>query len=363
MSSRNKGKFLEEIIYKIYRKDGVIVKKNALLTPVFTRIKSRKKREIDILLVNKVANIEVKIAIECKNEKKPIGTPQIDAFIGKLCDVGIPAQLGIYISASGYTKGAIDRARVAGIKTLVFKEITGENLNDILNEAIQSVIYLLLDVKSISIINNVQNPADDIHFFYDEKGNICGTTTDLVWVNWKKGHIPEKIGHHQIELIIPDKWNQIIKGKIEPILSAEAEVIVYGLLIMMPGTVSDYALLEQDTNEINRRFVEASFDSSQGGYAIKVFDSEDLLKERLQKYRIKISFGRKKLPRIKFGAIYWPPSLHTINQLSKLSQLAQSGEVIDPRQYRLEDIEGSDISAIWEPIYSRYLELFNKKCN
>ncbi len=222
--SRNKGKFLEEIIYKIYRKDGVIVKKNALLTPVFTRIKSRKKREIDILLINKIADIEVKIAIECKNEKKLIGTPQIDAFIGKLYDVGIPAQLGIYISTSGYTKGAIDRAGVAGIRTLIFKEITGESLNKTLNEAIQSLIYLLLDVKSISIINNVQDPSNDIYFFYDDNGKICGTTTDLVWVNWRNGNIPEKIGHHQIELKIPEKWNQILKGEIEPVISANAEV-------------------------------------------------------------------------------------------------------------------------------------------
>ena len=275
--------------------------------------------------------------------------------------MGIPTQLGIYISRSGYTKGAIDRAQVAGIKPLVFRDIADEKLNAVLNEAIQSVVYLLLDVKSISIINNVQDPADDIYFFYDDNGKICGTTTDLVWLNWKNGHMPEKIGQHKIELKVPERWNQIIKDKIEPIMSAEAEVIVYGLLIMISGTVSDYTLLDHDTDEINRRFMEASFDTSKGDYSVEVFDSEDSLKEKIQRYKISISLGREKLPRIKFGAIYWPPSLHTISQLSKLSHIVRDGKIIDPSQFTLENIEGSSLDAIWEPIYSKYLEFFKKE--
>jgi len=62
-----------------------------------------KKREIDVLLTRDVAGYLVRLAIECKNEGKPIGAKEIDAFIGKLQYVGIPVQHGIFVSASGYT--------------------------------------------------------------------------------------------------------------------------------------------------------------------------------------------------------------------------------------------------------------------
>ncbi len=106
--------------------------------------------------------------------------------------------------------------------------------------------------------------------------------------------------------------------------------------------------------------MEVSFDSEKDVYSVEAFDSEESLNERVQKCRINVSLGREKLPRIKFGAIYWPPSLHTISQLSRLSQIVKDGKTIHPNQLRLENIEGSSLDAIWEPIYSQYLEFFQK---
>jgi Restriction endonuclease len=62
-----------------------------------------RKREIDVLLTRSIAGIPVSIAIECKNEAKKIGSPKIDAFVGKPQHVGIPPQFGIYVSTSDYT--------------------------------------------------------------------------------------------------------------------------------------------------------------------------------------------------------------------------------------------------------------------
>jgi hypothetical protein len=357
MSKPNKGKLLEKIIFDIYKRDGVVVKQNAFLPPI-NPLKCKRNREIDILILNKLAGIDVKIAIESKNEKKKIGVPKIDSFIGKLIDVGIPPQQGIFISASGYTKDALDRAAVAGIKTLSFKDISSNTLNAIINQAIQSITYLMLDVKSISIVNNVADPGDDIKFFYDDNGNICGTIADLAWLNWKKGIIPAKIGHHKIDLKIPAEWNQRIQGHIEPIISADAEVVVYGLLVVIPGQHEEYALVDPG-NFINRQFVNVKFDTDQQIYPVEAYDNEDRLRETLAKYRFRVSLKGIKLPRIKYGEMYWPPSLKTIAALSKLVK----NNEIDFTQFKLENIEGSSIEAFWEPAYSRYIELFNEQYN
>ena len=84
---------------------------------------SKRTREIDVLLTADIVSYPVRIPIECKNEKSPIGTPKIDAFVGKLADVGIANQHGIYVSTNGYTKSAIERALAAGIKPLVLSGI------------------------------------------------------------------------------------------------------------------------------------------------------------------------------------------------------------------------------------------------
>ncbi len=118
--SATKGKLVEEIVQKMHDSPNVKVERRVFLDSVG----GSGKREIDILLTSSVAGYPVRLAIECKNEKTPIGSPKIDAFVGKLQDVGIPSQLGIYVSASGYTGGAIERARKAGIKTLVLTGLT-----------------------------------------------------------------------------------------------------------------------------------------------------------------------------------------------------------------------------------------------
>ncbi len=83
---------------------GVTVERNRRLPPASGL---GGKREIDVLITAIVAGYPVQMAVECKNEAEAIGSPKIDAFIGKLQHVGIPPQQGIYISANGYTTGAI----------------------------------------------------------------------------------------------------------------------------------------------------------------------------------------------------------------------------------------------------------------
>src|SRR5438309_1218933 len=79
-STVSKGKVVERIAALMHDQPGVTVERNRRLPPVSGR---GIKREIDVLLTAKVAGYPVQMAIECKNEATAIGSPMIDAFVGK----------------------------------------------------------------------------------------------------------------------------------------------------------------------------------------------------------------------------------------------------------------------------------------
>jgi predicted helicase len=113
LSSIDKGKIVERIVALMhkYPDTSVKVEQNVRLPSLLS--KAGGKREIDVLLTRDIAGHSVQIAIECKNEQRPIDAPAIDAFSKKLQRVGVP--YGIYVSASGYTSEAIENAAADGI--------------------------------------------------------------------------------------------------------------------------------------------------------------------------------------------------------------------------------------------------------
>lgn len=118
--SMTKGRLVEELVEKMHVNSNVRVQRRALLDPVG----GSRKREIYVLLTRSVAGYPVRIAIECKNEKEPIGSPKIDDLVGKLRDVGTPTQHGIYVCTSRYTGCAITMAEKAGVRTPVLTGLT-----------------------------------------------------------------------------------------------------------------------------------------------------------------------------------------------------------------------------------------------
>jgi predicted helicase len=75
---------------------------------------SKVKRQIDISVREKMVGKEVLGIIECKFFNRKIDVKIVDGFIGFLRDV--KANFGIIITNKGYTKGAINRAKVEDIK-------------------------------------------------------------------------------------------------------------------------------------------------------------------------------------------------------------------------------------------------------
>jgi len=145
-----------------------------------------------VLITSSVVGPPVRIAIECKNEAEKIGSPKIDAFVGKLKDVGIPSSLGIYVSVNGYTGSAIERARKAGIRTLVLTGLTKDRLAAAVTRAFQSMVYLFADIAQLQVENEVSTVEEfaELSSFYDANGVLRDTLPHMVWRAWGGDRCP-----------------------------------------------------------------------------------------------------------------------------------------------------------------------------
>lgn len=59
---------------------------------------------------------------------------------------------------------------------------------------------------------------------------------------------------------------------------------------------------------------------------------------------------RVQLPRILFKSTYWPPSQRVSNTIVERVRAFEAGEGPDPETLSLAEIEGDDLSAVFEPI-------------
>jgi Restriction endonuclease len=139
-SSVTKGRMIEAIVASMHEQEGVRVERNARLAPA--QGAGTQKREIDVLMSSEVFGYLIRFAIECKNEAKAIGSPEVEAFIAKLLYVGIPPQCGIFVSVSGFTKGAIERAKVDRLRLLTLDDAL-RGVDNGIASSLQTIVYLL----------------------------------------------------------------------------------------------------------------------------------------------------------------------------------------------------------------------------
>src|SRR6266487_2000361 len=130
-----KGRLVEMIVASMHEEAGIKIEQNVRLPSIRN---PKRKREIDVLLSGTISGYPIRIAIECKNYKSVIGAPKIDAFVGKLEQIGIPSQHGVFVAAGGFTADAIDRAKEAGIKTLILTGLTKDRLAVEIFSAVQA---------------------------------------------------------------------------------------------------------------------------------------------------------------------------------------------------------------------------------
>jgi hypothetical protein len=119
------------------------------------------------------------------------------------------------------------------------------------------------------------------------------------------------------------------------------------------GAIKQYNLIDAIDQTVTKWQVNARFPSPIGKHIVKEFQGE----EELEKYFFNrkgftLVSGRLRLPRIRWGGSYWPPSAKALEKMQLLIDEADSeGKPFDWKTFPFEEIEGTDLSAAYEPIW------------
>lgn len=140
------------------------------------------QRQFDVVIKGDYAGQSILGVIECKDLKRKVGTPEIDAFITKSTDVN--ANFKIFVSRRGFSKTAIEKARYNGIQTLSLLP------EDAAATGFKVGTWWFADVYfwekfSVTLLHN--NVADEPLAFDAEKLKIKGN----VLLDWFKNYLLE----------------------------------------------------------------------------------------------------------------------------------------------------------------------------
>src|SRR5215213_4270541 len=95
-----KGRLAEQIVASLHEGDDVKVERNVFLPAIGS---TSRRREIDVLITRNGKEGETsQLFVECKNYTDIIDVPLIDTFFGKLHDIGVPTNQGVFISIKGF---------------------------------------------------------------------------------------------------------------------------------------------------------------------------------------------------------------------------------------------------------------------
>lgn len=313
MTNKKKGDLLEDLVAQMHEAPNVKIDTRIKL-PVLNST-SKAKREFDVLISTEAAGYPVRLAISCKNEKTALAVKDVGDFYAALADVGIPAQLGILVSAMGFTKDAQESATRKGIRTLVYEGLDSSRLNASIQEAVQSVLYLLVRDITFNCFEFLPE-----HGFGPE--NSCRVKIESVtlpsypqmmnciWQLWSRQDIPHKIGEHLVTMV-PERADQTWQ--------VLADVKVIGLVASMPGSYSSGALINTTNNTIERLCVEAKFNPPEGSLPLMPFISEAALEELGSGQGLRV-VTRIAVPRLACGSAYWPLTMKEAEIAQRLSK-------------------------------------------
>lgn len=117
---RRQGIAFQSLVAQIEKtissKDGVTIESPAFVTDVRGR-----RREHDILVTRRENLKTFVTAIECKDFKRPVGVPMLEAFRSKCDRTGV--HTAVIVSSSGFTSTALEAARDLNIQCLQLSEV------------------------------------------------------------------------------------------------------------------------------------------------------------------------------------------------------------------------------------------------
>lgn len=108
--------------------------------------KSKRSRQVDILIEHEIKPHRIQIIIECKYYNKKVNVKEVEAFISKLEDIKVSR--GAMVSAKGFTKSAYQRALHENIQLYRVLDDSDPMLTEELHLAAYIVKLKLGDIRA-----------------------------------------------------------------------------------------------------------------------------------------------------------------------------------------------------------------------
>lgn len=208
------GKSLERLVAALER---ALSDTNASIEAPSRRLIDRdtkKPREHDVLITWDHGHHQIVTAIECRDRSRPVGVPDVEAFVDKCASTGVNS--GVIVSASGFRNSArlkaesrsivcMDLAEVEGFNWLGTEAFIGFerrfgdfNFTVMFDEPAPTSIKLLMDSAGTTIdkdglknivMNNVPEPED----YEDVAGNTVPINMHMNTINWTAIDEDEKV--------------------------------------------------------------------------------------------------------------------------------------------------------------------------
>jgi len=337
----DKGKLLEEIVASLHNDKNLKIEKNIRI----------KKREIDVLISVQIAGYhKLKIPIECKNQSKKVGSSQINSFSGKLNEIGLSIQNAIFVSINGYTRGAKESGKKAGIKLLTVHGLSEDRLSKEIHNAIQSVIYVLPVFNSYEVTSSIPNVSNNEHLlFFDKNKKYQGSIADIIFNMWKSNKIPLSLGTFNFTIEVPDDWFNLYENELHLCFPIKVELLFVAYVISYYGKANNLSLIDDETQKIEKNSINLDFNNYEK-CTVQSLNSENelnnLLNNRNELYKLDVK--RIKLPKVRLNNLFYPLSKKVYQEFQSFYSHSNRTELeIAEFTNKIKEIE-KDIFSIWD---------------
>ena len=164
---------------------------------------SKTKRQIDVLVRERIGQYEIQIIIDCKDYNKPVDVKGVEEFDGLLRDVG--AQKGVLVCPKGFTDTA--KTRAEGSCKFDWRVSYSPVDTDAHKWQARVTIPAMCDFRSAAMSFSFSGSApvpfrlmDDFYSSsesFDSNGKALGTALNAALNKWNDGQYPIEPGAHE----------------------------------------------------------------------------------------------------------------------------------------------------------------------
>jgi hypothetical protein len=157
---------------------------------------SKQKRQIDVLVRDRIGQYEINIVIDCKDYADPVDVKGVEEFDGLLRDVG--AQKGVLVCPKGFTSTA--KVRAEGLQIDLYSPVD----TSLLKWQVRATIPALCDFRNAMVAFGLRMSAPypfelpyDFHVsrvVFDEHEQALGTSLEMARQKWNGGQLPRDVG-------------------------------------------------------------------------------------------------------------------------------------------------------------------------